>query len=183
MEKTGLKFKLPTMHGEPGTEAPRYSYSITISAVVIVIVLSSVISNINTSHSWCQTWNTCLYLTHWVRVTHICISRLTSIGSDNGLSPGWRQAIIWTNAVILLIGPIETNFSEILIIIQTFSFKKILLEMSSVKCRPFCLGLNVLMVVSQSERRISTEHGMIHLTIWKQRQHKGSSCELNLPDQ
>ena len=37
-------------------------------------------------------------LTHWGRVTHICIGKLTSIGSDNGLSPERRQAIIWTNA-------------------------------------------------------------------------------------
>ena len=37
-------------------------------------------------------------LTHWDRVTHICISNHTIIGSDNGLSPGRRQAIIWTNA-------------------------------------------------------------------------------------
>ena len=54
-------------------------------------------------------------LTHWGRVTHICVDNLTIIGSDNGLSPGQRQAIIWTNAVILLIGPLGTNFSEILI--------------------------------------------------------------------
>ena len=59
-------------------------------------------------------------LTHWGRVTHICVVKLTIIGSDNGLSPGRRQAIIWTNAGILLIGPIETNFIEILIGIQTF---------------------------------------------------------------
>ena len=26
-------------------------------------------------------------LTHWGRVTHICVSKLTIIGSDNGLSP------------------------------------------------------------------------------------------------
>ena len=65
-------------------------------------------------------------------------------GSDNDLSPGRRQAIIWTNAVILLIGPIGTNFSEILIQILTFSFKKMRLKVSSVKRRPFCLGLNVL---------------------------------------
>ena len=38
------------------------------------------------------------------RVTHICVDNLTIIGSDNGLSPGRRQAIIWTNAEILLIG-------------------------------------------------------------------------------
>ena len=65
----------------------------------------------------------------------------SSIGSDNGLSPIRRQAIIWTNAGILSIGPIETNFSEILIEILTFSFKKKHLKMSSAKWRPFCLGL------------------------------------------
>ena len=51
--------------------------------------------------------------THWGRVIHICIGKLTIIGLDNGLSPGWRQAIIWTNAGILVIGPLGTNFSEI----------------------------------------------------------------------
>ena len=44
-------------------------------------------------------------LTHWSRVTHIWVSKLTTIGSDNGLSPAWRQAIIQTNAGILLIDP------------------------------------------------------------------------------
>ena len=83
-------------------------------------------------------------LTHWGRVTHICVSRLTITGSDNGLSPGRRQAIIWTNAGILLIGTLETNFNEILIEIHTVSFKKMRLKMSSGKWRPFCLGLNVL---------------------------------------
>ena len=48
-------------------------------------------------------------------MTHICINKLTIIGSDNGLSPRRRQAIIWTNDGILLIGPLGTNFSEILI--------------------------------------------------------------------
>ena len=92
-------------------------------------------------------WPFCFHLnvlTQWGRVTHICVVKQTIIGSDNGLSPGRRQAIIWTNAGILLIGPLGTNFSEILIGIQTFSFKKMHLKMSSAKWRPFCLGLNVL---------------------------------------
>ena len=72
-------------------------------------------------------------LTHWGRETHICVGNLTIIGSDNGLSPGRRQAIILTNAGILLIGPLGTNFSEILIEIQTFSFKKMRLKVSSAK--------------------------------------------------
>ena len=83
-------------------------------------------------------------LTHWGRVTHICVGNLTIIGSDNGLSPERRQAIIWTDAGILLIGPLGTNFSEILIEIQTFSLKKMRLRMSSAKCCSFRLGLNVL---------------------------------------
>ena len=52
---------------------------------------------------------------------HICISKLTIIDSDNGLLPGRRLAIIRTNADILLIGPLGTNFSEILIKIHTYA--------------------------------------------------------------
>ena len=88
-------------------------------------------------------------LTHWGRVTDTCVSKLTIIGSDKGLSPGRRQAIIWTNAGILLIRPLETNFSEIWIKIHTFSIKKIPLKMSSGKWRPFCLGLNELNVFAK----------------------------------
>ena len=83
-------------------------------------------------------------ITHWGRVTHICVSRLTITGSDHGLSPERRQAIIWTNAGILSIGPLGTHFSENSIEILTFSFTKMRLKVSSAKWRPFCLGLNVL---------------------------------------
>ena len=85
-------------------------------------------------------------LTHWDRVTHICVcvGNLTIIVSDNGLSPARRQAIIGNNAGLLLIELLGTNFSEISIEIPTFSFKKMHLNMSSAKWRPSCLGLNVL---------------------------------------
>ena len=83
-------------------------------------------------------------LTHWGRVTHICVSKLTILGSDNGLSPDRRQAIIWTNVGILLIGPLGANFSEILIEILTFSSDKMRSKVLSAKRRPFCLCLNVL---------------------------------------
>ena len=85
-----------------------------------------------------QNYAALLVLTHWGRVTHICVSKLTIIDR--------RQAIIWTNAGILLIGPLGTNFSEILIEILTFSFEKMRLKVSSAKRRPFCLGLNVLSI-------------------------------------
>ena len=85
-----------------------------------------------------------LWLTHWGGVTHICVGKLTVIGWDNGLSPERRQAIISTSAGILLTGPLGTNFSEILIEIQTFSLKKICLKMLSAKCCSFRLSLNVL---------------------------------------
>ena len=82
-------------------------------------------------------------------MTHICVSKFSIIGSDTGLSPGRRQAIIWTKAGILLDRPLGTNFSEILIEIHTFSFKKMNLKISSGKWRPFCLGLNVLRIITQ----------------------------------
>ena len=77
-------------------------------------------------------------------MTHICVSELPIIGSDNGLSPGRRQAITRTNAGILLIQTLGTNFSEIRNEIHTFSSKKMHLKMSTGKRRPFSLGLNVL---------------------------------------
>ena len=72
-------------------------------------------------------------LAHWDRVTHICVGTIANIGSDNGLSPGWCQAIIWTNAGILLIGLLGTNCSGILSKIHTSSFKKMHFKTSSAK--------------------------------------------------
>ena len=77
-----------------------------------------------------------LTLTYWGRA---CVSAPTIIGWDNDLSPSRHQAIIWTNARILLIGPLGTNFQ-----IHIFLLKKMPLKISSVKCRSFCLGLNFL---------------------------------------
>ena len=100
-------------------------------------------------HWWKQLVNVNMFiashpqLTHWGRVTHICVSKLTIIGSDNGLSPDRRQAIIWTNAGILSIGPLGTKLSEILIGIHIFSFTKMHLKMSSGTWQPSCLGPNL----------------------------------------
>ena len=63
-------------------------------------------------------------LNHWGQVTHKCVRKLTINGSDNGLSPGWCQAIIWTTAGILLIGPLATNSSEILAKLIHFHSRK-----------------------------------------------------------
>ena len=89
-------------------------------------------------------------LTHWGRVTHICVGKLTITGSDSDLSPGRRQVIIWTGAGILFIWPLGTNFpkSETLIETQRSSFKKMHSKTPSAKCCPFCLALNVLMTGS-----------------------------------
>ena len=73
-------------------------------------------------------------LTHWGRVTHICVSKLTVIGSDNGLSPERRRANIWTNAGILLFGTLGTHFSEIL-----NAFENIVCETAAILSRPQCV--------------------------------------------
>ena len=76
-------------------------------------------------------------------MTHICVGNTTIIGSDNGLSPGRRQAINWTNAGILSIGPLGTNFSENLIEIYLHSRKCISiyrLDNSGILSRPQCFN-------------------------------------------
>ena len=91
--------------------------------------------------------NTANVLSHWGRVTHICVGKLTNFVSDNGLLSGRRQGhylnqcwniVNWTlreNLQWNLIGIIEENA----------------LKMSSTKWRPFCLSLNVL-----NKRNMST---------------------------
>ena len=130
-------------------------------------------------------------LTHWGRVTHICVGNLTIISPDNGLSPGRRQAIIRTSAGILLIEPSRTNFSEISIAIHTFSFKEMHLKMSSVKWRPFCLGLNVLKISFAKWHPLHLVRNVINLRImyiiisgwkliWRGVQSKGLFYSLEL---
>ena len=97
-------------------------------------------------------------LIHWGWVTHICVGNPAIIVSDNGLSPGRRQTIIWTNTGILSIGPLGTNFNEILIEIQIFSSKKTHLKMSPGKRRLFCLGLDVLTHL----RRVTHVYRSVH---------------------
>ena len=99
-------------------------------------------------------------------MTHICVSKLTIIGSDNGLSPGRRQAIIRTNAGILLIRSIGTNFSEILNEIYTFSFEKMHLKMPFAKWRPFWPSLNVLTYVIVKALLLLTACHMFYSTTW-----------------
>ena len=105
-------------------------------------------------------------LTHWGQMMHICVGNLTIIGSDNGLSPSQRQAIIWTNAGILWIGPLGMNFNDILIEIDTFSLKKMHVKMSSAKWRPSCLGHNVLIVTSwMTSQELDITHIDITVTV------------------
>ena len=79
--------------------------------------------------------------THLGRAAHICFNELTIIGSDNGLSPSRRRAIIWINDGMLLIGPLGTKFSE--------SQSKLILHHSR-KCVWKCRLENVGHIVSAS---------------------------------
>ena len=96
--------------------------------------------------SWC--WSTrpssSTMLSHWGRDTHICVSKLTIIVSDNGLSPGRRQAINWNND-ILLIRPSATKFNEILIEIHTFFIQEHpvhngIWKMAAILSMPLCVN-------------------------------------------
>ena len=81
---------------------------------------------------------------HRGRMMHICVSKIIIICSVNGLSPARRQAIIWTNAGIFLIGPLGINFSETLNQNQYIFIQVNALKMSSAKNCLFSLGLKEL---------------------------------------
>ena len=118
---------------------------------------------------WCTVyWRVCvsLGLGGWARLVHIYVSNLTIISSDNGLLPGRCQAIIGTNTGIWLIGPLEINTNEILIEINSFSFKKMHLKISSAKRRVFLLDPNVLranMIPEWHKAQQNPVHIVIHL--------------------
>ena len=112
-------------------------------------------------------------------MTHICVSKQTIFGSDSGLSPGRRQAIIQTNAGLLLICPYGIIFNEISIENHTFIFiqKYIIIQenlMSSAKWRPFCFGLSVLTVLqfmsfceeATVSRYLDLWHLITDVTVW-----------------
>ena len=70
---------------------------------------------------------------------HICVSKLSIIGSDNGLSPGWHQVIIKINAEIVLIEPSATIFSGISVENHTFyvnAFENGICKMVTILSRP-----------------------------------------------
>ena len=83
-------------------------------------------------------------LTHWGRVTHICVSNPTIIGSDNGLSPSWRQAIIWTNIGILTVNStirnkLQSNINRnSYVFIQEHAFQMVVWAMAAILSRLQC---------------------------------------------
>ena len=64
------------------------------------------------------------------------VSKLSIIGSDDGLSPGRRLTIIWTNDDMWLIGPLESNFNDIFVEIYKFSFQNVVWKMATILSRP-----------------------------------------------
>ena len=132
-ENINMILRMKTESKKKKKKILNHSYWRTLLAIRDYFHCCSFEININNNNRWNMKNTDRLRLTHWGRVTHICASKLTIIGSDNGLSPGRRQAIIWTNAGILLIRTLGTNFSESSIGIQTFSVKKMHLKMPSAK--------------------------------------------------
>ena len=92
-------------------------------------------------------------------MTHIYVGKLTTIGPDNGLSPGWYQAITWTNAGTLLIQSLGTNSSGILsniyMFIQENAFENVVCGIASILSRPQCETWNT-----------------VHEVIWHVLEHK-----------
>ena len=82
--------------------------------------------------------NDCILLTHWGRVTHICVSDLTRIGSDNGLSaPSHYQNQCWNIVNKTLRNKLQWIFSRNSnIFIQENAFESVVCEKMAILSRP-----------------------------------------------
>ena len=89
-------------------------------------------------------------------MTHICVSKITIIGSDNGLSPGRRQAIIWINAGILFIEPCGTwNLNrKSSIFIPANVFQNVVWKMAAILSRPQCVKASFGDIMTSSARHV-----------------------------
>ena len=88
----------------------------------------------------------------------MCVGNLTIIGSDNGLSPGRRQAIIWTNAGISLIGPLGKKIQWIFyrnsnILIQENAFKCVVCELAAILSGLQCVKHDIIDLYGNHHRR------------------------------
>ena len=100
-------------------------------------------------------WIMIVGLTHWGRMTHICVSQLITIVSDNGLSPDRRQAIIrkkWWNIVIWTRGKkfqwnLNRNFY---IFIQENAFENVVWKMATILSRPQCVKNKIPLLIPHS---------------------------------
>ena len=127
-------------------------------------------------------------------MTHICVIKII-IGSDNGLSPGRHQAIIWTNVGILVIRPLGIDFSEILIKINTFSFEEMHVKLVCKMAYLFLLEFNELINsifpflpcspwwLGSTHIDVSHLHlGASHLDDgWSQQRQRGASVSAAVP--
>ena len=84
-------------------------------------------------------------LTHWDRVTHICVCKLTIIGSDNSLSswtaPSHYQNQCWIIVNWTLTKELQWNFNRNSnILIQENAFESVVCEVASILSRPQCVN-------------------------------------------
>ena len=83
-------------------------------------------------YSWCLVYLNAIN-THWGWVTLICVGKLTIIVSHNGLSHGRHNAIIWTNAGILLNQSLGNKLQRnSYIFIQENAFQNVVCEMAAI---------------------------------------------------
>ena len=127
------------------------------SAGYVLITLSGLLDkySINQTVDWRMKWRGLnvrepdVVKTHWILATHIyAVVKWVIIASGNGLSLMWHQAVVWTTAGLFLIGSLRTNFSEIRTKNVYIFRQDIEVEISSAKWRPFCLGFNILNLVT-----------------------------------
>ena len=109
----------------------------------------------------CRSWYL-FSLTHWGRLTHICVSKPAIIVSDNTHWFSHHLDQCWN----MFDGAMGTSFSEILIKIYTFLLNKIHLKMSSAKSWVFFSASMSWMVNVKSQYQPNVKKYLLHKTLY-----------------
>ena len=85
-------------------------------------------------------------VTHWGRKTHICVTKLTSIGSDNGLPPSWTAPSHYLNQCWNIVNwslrnKLQWKFNRNSnIFIHENAIESVVCEMAAIFSQPQCVN-------------------------------------------
>ena len=108
-------------------------------------------------------------LTHWDWVTHMCVTNLAIICSENGLSPSWSTPSHYLNQYWQMVDwtlKKKTSRRNSCIFTQQNPFQNVVWKMAAILSGPHCINNMAILYISAS---VKEAQGMAVLSPWNQK--------------